>query len=40
MAMVKEDAREHMEINELVAAGKVVPVLGPTFPLPDGASAG
>ena len=37
--VVKEDARELVEMNELVAAGKVIPVLGPTFPLPDAAAA-
>jgi NADPH:quinone reductase-like Zn-dependent oxidoreductase len=37
--VVKENARELLQMNELVAAGKVTPVLGPTFPLRDGAAA-
>lgn len=37
--VVKENASELLTMNELVAAGKVAPVLGPTFPLPDGAAA-
>lgn len=37
--VVKENAGELVKMNELVAAGKVTPVLGPTFPLPDGAAA-
>lgn len=37
--VVKENAGELLRMNELVAAGKVTPVLGRTFPLPDGASA-
>jgi NADPH:quinone reductase-like Zn-dependent oxidoreductase len=37
--VVKENASELLRINELVAAGKVAPVVGPTFPLPVGAAA-
>jgi NADPH:quinone reductase-like Zn-dependent oxidoreductase len=37
--VVKENARELLRMNELVTAGKVTPVLGPTFPLADGAAA-
>ena len=37
--VVKENARELLQMNELVAAGKITPVLGPTFRLPDGAAA-
>jgi NADPH:quinone reductase-like Zn-dependent oxidoreductase len=37
--VVKEHARELVTLNELVAAGKVAPVLGRTFALPDGAAA-
>jgi NADPH:quinone reductase-like Zn-dependent oxidoreductase len=37
--VVKENARELLKMNELVAAGKVTPVLGPAFALPDGAAA-
>ena len=37
--VVKENASELLKMNELVAAGKVTPVMGLTFPLPDGAAA-
>ncbi len=37
--VVKETAGELLRMNELLAAGKVTPVLGPTFPLADGAGA-
>ena len=37
--VVKENAGELVKLNELVAAGKVSPVLGPTFPLEAGAEA-
>lgn len=37
--VAKEDASELLQLNELVAAGKVAPVLGPVFPLADGAAA-
>jgi NADPH:quinone reductase-like Zn-dependent oxidoreductase len=37
--VVKENADELLRLNDLVAAGKVIPVLGPTYPLPDGAAA-
>jgi NADPH:quinone reductase-like Zn-dependent oxidoreductase len=37
--VVKENAAELLRMNELVAAGRVRPVLGPTFPLRDGAVA-
>jgi len=37
--VVREEARELLAMNELVAAGKVAPVLGPAFPLADGAAA-
>jgi NADPH:quinone reductase-like Zn-dependent oxidoreductase len=37
--VVKENAGELLRMNELVAAGKVSPVLGPTFALADGAAA-
>jgi NADPH:quinone reductase-like Zn-dependent oxidoreductase len=37
--VAKEDARELVTMNELIAAGRVTPVLGPTFSLPDGAAA-
>jgi NADPH:quinone reductase-like Zn-dependent oxidoreductase len=37
--IVKENASELVEINELVAAGKVSPVVGQAFPLADGAAA-
>ena len=37
--VVKENAGELLKMNELVAAGKVAPVLGPAFPLADGAAA-
>jgi NADPH:quinone reductase-like Zn-dependent oxidoreductase len=37
--VVKENAGELLTMNELVAAGRVAPVLGPAFPLPDGAAA-
>ena len=37
--VVKENAGELLTMNDLVAAGKVTPVLGPAFPLPDGAAA-
>jgi NADPH:quinone reductase-like Zn-dependent oxidoreductase len=37
--VAKEQARDLLEMNELVAAEKVTPVLGPTFPLSDGAAA-
>jgi NADPH:quinone reductase-like Zn-dependent oxidoreductase len=37
--VAKENADDLFQMNELVAAGKVTPVLGPTFPLADGAAA-
>jgi NADPH:quinone reductase-like Zn-dependent oxidoreductase len=37
--VVKENAGELLALNELVAAGKVAPVLGATFPLSAGAHA-
>lgn len=37
--VVKENADELLWLNDLVAAGKVTPVLGPTYPLADGAAA-
>ncbi len=37
--VVKENAVELLKMNELVAAGKVRPVLGPAFPLQEGAAA-
>lgn len=37
--VVKENAAELRTMNELVTAGKVTPVLGPAFPLADGAAA-
>jgi len=37
--VVKENAGELLKMNELVAAGKITPVLGPAFPLPKGAAA-
>lgn len=37
--VVKENAGELLKLNELVVDGKVTAVLGPTFPLPDGAAA-
>ena len=37
--VVTEHARELLKLNELVAAGKVRPVPGSTFPLEDGADA-
>jgi NADPH:quinone reductase-like Zn-dependent oxidoreductase len=37
--VVKERAEELLRMNELVAAGKVTPVVGQAFPLPDGAAA-
>nr|WP_323099225.1 NAD(P)-dependent alcohol dehydrogenase [Intrasporangium sp. YIM S08009] len=37
--VVKEHARELLAMNALVAAGRVRPVLGPVFPLSDGARA-
>ena len=37
--VAKENAGDLLAMNELVAAGKVTPVLGPTFPLADGAHA-
>lgn len=37
--VVKENAGELLKLNELAAAGRVVPVLGPAFPLADGVAA-
>ena len=37
--VVKENAGELLKMNELVAAGKVTPVLGPAFSLANGAAA-
>src|SRR3954454_13599157 len=37
--VVKENASELLKMNELVAAGKVIPVLGTAFPLSDAAGA-
>lgn len=37
--VVKENAAELAQLNQLVAAGKVTPVLGPVFPLSGGAAA-
>lgn len=37
--VVNENAKELVMMNELVAAGKITPVLGSTFPLADGAAA-
>ena len=37
--VVKEQAAELLAMNELVAAGSVTPILGPAFPLADGAAA-
>lgn len=37
--VVKEKADELLAMNELVAAGQVVPTVGPVFPLSDGAAA-
>jgi NADPH:quinone reductase-like Zn-dependent oxidoreductase len=37
--VVRENAGELLKMNELAAAGRVTPVLGPAFPLPDGAAA-
>lgn len=37
--VVKENASELLKMNELIAAGRVTPVLGPAFPLADGAAA-
>jgi NADPH:quinone reductase-like Zn-dependent oxidoreductase len=37
--VVKESANDLLKMNELVAAGQVVPLLGPAFSLADGAAA-
>jgi NADPH:quinone reductase-like Zn-dependent oxidoreductase len=37
--VVKENAEELLRLNDLVAAGKVAPVLGPTYTLANGAAA-
>jgi NADPH:quinone reductase-like Zn-dependent oxidoreductase len=37
--VAKENVSELLEMNELIAAGRVTPVLGPAFPLPEGAAA-
>ncbi|HEX5511205.1 MAG TPA: NAD(P)-dependent alcohol dehydrogenase [Actinomycetales bacterium] len=37
--VVKENAGELLKMNELVAAGRITPVLGPSFPLQNGADA-
>ena len=37
--VVKENSGELLTMNELVATGKVAPILGRTFPLADGAAA-
>jgi NADPH:quinone reductase-like Zn-dependent oxidoreductase len=37
--VVNENATELLRMNQFVAAGKVRPVLGPTFPLREGAAA-
>ena len=37
--VVKENADALLKMNELVAAGKVAPIVGPVFPLADGAAA-
>lgn len=37
--VAKEDAADLVELNELVAAGKVTPVVGQAFPLAEGAAA-
>lgn len=37
--VVKENASELLKMNELIAAGRVTPVLGRAFPLADGAAA-
>jgi NADPH:quinone reductase-like Zn-dependent oxidoreductase len=37
--VAKENADDLFQMNELVAAGKITPVLGPIFPLADGAAA-
>jgi NADPH:quinone reductase-like Zn-dependent oxidoreductase len=37
--VVKENSAELLELNELVDAGKVTPILGAEFSLPDGAAA-
>ena len=37
--VVRESARELVQLNELVAAGRVAPVVGPSYPLSDGARA-
>lgn len=37
--VAKENASDLFEMSELVAAGRVTPVLGPAFPLSDGAAA-
>lgn len=37
--VVNENADELVKVNALVAAGSIVPVLGPTFPLQEGAAA-
>jgi NADPH:quinone reductase-like Zn-dependent oxidoreductase len=37
--VVKENASELWKLNDLVAAGKVAPVMGPTFPLAEGTAA-
>ena len=37
--VAKESAEELLAMNELVAAGRVAPVMGPTFALADGAAA-
>ena len=37
--VVKESAGDLVEMNELIAAGKVAPLLGPAFSLADGAVA-
>jgi NADPH:quinone reductase-like Zn-dependent oxidoreductase len=37
--VVKEKASELLKMNDLVASGKVTPVLGPAFPLADGTAA-
>jgi NADPH:quinone reductase-like Zn-dependent oxidoreductase len=37
--VVRENRAELLELNTLVTAGKVTPILGPRFTLPDGAAA-
>jgi NADPH:quinone reductase-like Zn-dependent oxidoreductase len=37
--VVKENSAELLTMNDLVTAGRVTPVLGPVFPLADGAAA-